>query len=456
MRALAMSDISARWIAPFLLAAAALVAQACAHGTTDDGSYAPSTTDAGGTPPTAHPEAGAGSTAEAGDWCGSMDQPCCGNGYCHGSLVCLPTDVCVAGPGDDGGAGDDGSTGNNPPPPEASDSCTTQGLTACGGTCTDTSSDPHSCGACGHDCQGGACSGGLCATIVLSSQFVPPGRLTMDSKNVYWTNADGTVRAAPIAGGSTTTLAQGLTQPTGVAVDAQDVYATSMDGRIVSAPLAGSDAGALTTLATAQPNPYALTVDATDVYWSNVATGAGNGSIMACAKSGCGGAPATLASGIHVQYPYGIVAAGGALYWTSFNFGGELNRVPTTGGGGMTTVGNNLGYPYEVAFAGSTLLTVLYGQGGGVATVPSAGGAATHIVGGQSFPTEGTTDGTSAYWTLTVPSQQGGATLLKCALSLGALPQVLATGVQPAGSVVVDATWVYWLSNDGTVLKTAK
>jgi len=28
--------------------------------------------------------------------------------------------------------------------------------------------------------------------------------------------------------------------------------------------------------------------------------------------------------------------------------------------------------------------------------------------------------------------------------------------VQPAGSVAVDGTWVYWLTNDGTVRKTAK
>ncbi len=37
------------------------------------------------------------------------------------------------------------------------------GLTACGGVCLDTSSDPNNCGACGNECQGGvACVAGVC------------------------------------------------------------------------------------------------------------------------------------------------------------------------------------------------------------------------------------------------------------------------------------------------------
>ncbi len=100
-------------------------------------------------------------------------------------------------------------------------------------------------------------------------------------------------------------------------------------------------------------------------------------------------------------------------------------------------------------------VAVLYGQGGSIAEVPSGGGSATSLVGGQAFPTEGTTDGTAAYWTLTVPSAQNGATLMKAPLATGQ-PEVLAKNMQPAGSVQVDSQYVYWLSNEGALRKLPK
>jgi hypothetical protein len=386
---------------------------------------------------------GSSSGTDAGGLCGDLNQPCC-NGYCSGPLACSPTLVCVDQGQADSGGGSGSSSGGAVV--DSGPTCA-PGLTLCNGSCTDTTSNQANCGSCGHVCQNTTCTNGACDSTVLSSAFVPPGRLTIDANNAYWTNGDGTIRSVPLAGGTTATLATGLSQPMGIAVDAQNVYAVSQDGRIVSVPLSG--ASTVTVLAQTQPNPYAMAVDATNVYWSNVGSGAGNGSIMACAKAGCGQAPTTLASGMHVQYPYGLTVSGGDLYWTSFNFGGEINRVPTTGGM-FTTFSSNLGYPYELSIAGSVTLAVLYGQGGSIALVPSSGGAATSLVGGQSFPTEGTTDGTAAYWTLTVPSAQNGATLVKAPLATGQA-EVLAKNMQPAGSVQVDSQNVYWLSNEGAV-----
>lgn len=392
---------------------------------------------------------GSSSGADAAGTCGDLDQPCCSGAYCAGTLTCSPNVVCV-----DQGQADSGSgsgSGSSSGGVDSGPTCA-PGLSLCSGSCTDTTSNPANCGSCGHVCQNTTCTNGACDSTVLSSGFIPPGRLAIDANNAYWTNGDGTIRSVPLAGGTTTTLATGLTQPMGVAVDAQNVYAASQDGRVVSAPLSGS--GAVSVLARSQPTPYALTVDATNVYWSNVASGAGNGSIMACAKAGCGQMPTTLASGIHVQYPYGLVVSGGNVYWTSFNYGGEINRVATTGGT-FANFSSNLGYPYELSIVGSVTVAVLYGQGGSIAEVPSGGGSATSLVGGQAFPTEGTTDGTAAYWTLTVPSAQNGATLMKAPLATGQ-PEVLAKNMQPAGSVQVDSQYVYWLSNEGALRKLPK
>jgi hypothetical protein len=391
---------------------------------------------------------GSSSGADAGGSCGSLGQVCCNGAYCAGTLTCSPNVVCV----DDGQADSGSGSGSGSGGVVDSGPTCAPGLSLCNGACTDTTSDTANCGSCGYVCQNTTCTNGACDSLILSSGFIPPGRLAIDANNAYWTNGDGTIRSVPLAGGTTATLTTGLTQPMGVAVDAQNVYAASQDGRIVSVPLAGATTP--TVLAQMQPVPYALAIDASNVYWSNVATGAGNGSIMACAKAGCGQAPTALASGIHVQYPYGLVVSGANVYWTSFNFGGEINAVPTTGGT-FTTFSTNLGYPYELSIAGSITLAVLYGQGGTIAMVPSGGGSATSLVGGQAFPTEGTTDGTAAYWTLTVPSAQNGATLMKAPLATGQA-QVLAKNTQPAGSVQVDSQYVYWLSNEGALRKLPK
>lgn len=390
---------------------------------------------------------GGSSGADAAGTCGNLNQPCCNGAYCAGTLTCSPNVVCIdEGPVDSGSGGGSSSGGD-----DGGITCA-PGLTLCNGACTDTTSNPANCGSCGHACQNTTCTNGACDSTILSSGFIPPGRLAIDANNAYWTNGDGTIRTVPLAGGTTTTLATGLSQPIGISVDAQNVYAASQDGRIVSAPLSG--AATLTVLAQMQPNPYALAIDATNVYWSNVASGAGNGSIMACAKAGCAQMPTTLASGVHVQYPYGLAVAGGNVYWTSFNYSGEINRVPTTGGM-FTNFSSGLGYPYELAISGSVTVAVLYGQGGSIAMVPSGGGMATSLVGGQSFPTEGTTDGTAAYWTLTVPSAENGATLVKAPLATGQ-QEVLAKNTQPAGSVQVDSQYVYWLSNEGALRKLPK
>jgi hypothetical protein len=437
-----------------------LVASACARAAPDNSS-GDLVGDAGpGDAATVDSASADGPASDVASSCGHLDEVCCSGTVCYDGLSCVTSSgVCSTAP--EAGFSETGSGnpdaapwedgGMQPPPADAGPTCA-PGLQLCGSQCLDTSSDPLNCGSCGHSCGAMTCTMGACDSIVLSTEFTPPGRLAIDGTSVYWTNGDGTIRSVPIAGGATSTLAQGLGGGMGVAVDTQNVYAVSQDGRIVSAPISGSMA--VTVLATGQPQPYALTIDATNVYWSTVGSGAGNGTIMACAKAGCAQAPTTLASGIHVQYPYGLLVSGGSVYWTSFNFGGEINQVPTTGGA-FTTFATGLGYPYEIASAMGTMVAVLYGSGGAIVTVPMTGGSPVNLVGGQAFPTEGTTDGVSAYWTLTIPNAEKGATLVKSSLKAPS-PQIMAVNVQPAGSVAVDGTWVYWLTNDGTVRKTAK
>jgi hypothetical protein len=82
--------------------------------------------------------------------------------------------------------------------------------------CVDTTSDPANCGACGHDCQGGGCTGGICQPVLLTDQEFFPNTLALDEKNVYWANetdvdygsppASIVVRSMPKRGGAPRTL----------------------------------------------------------------------------------------------------------------------------------------------------------------------------------------------------------------------------------------------------------
>jgi hypothetical protein len=54
--------------------------------------------------------------------------------------------------------------------------------------CHDTQSDPHNCGKCGHDCQGGACVMGVCQPVLMTDDELFPHTLAADDARVYWAN----------------------------------------------------------------------------------------------------------------------------------------------------------------------------------------------------------------------------------------------------------------------------
>lgn len=80
-------------------------------------------------------------------------------------------------PSDQGGAANDGgAAAADPGAAGAADAS----------ACVDTKSDPHHCGACGHDCRGGACQDGACQPVLVASGITQPNALRIADGAVYW------------------------------------------------------------------------------------------------------------------------------------------------------------------------------------------------------------------------------------------------------------------------------
>jgi hypothetical protein len=234
----------------------------------------------------------------------------------------------------------------------------------------DHASDALNCGACGHDCLGGACADGQCQPIALYAGHPAPP-LFLDDQSVYWTRwlrmeehacpllglvrapkltapvqnpeivakqagfvdawvkdgyayygADGCVdfyRTAyrfPVDAASPTieTVASFDIGGGGIAPGANALYALVASASavpvpydVVSMPL---DGGAMTTLATNQVGAVALVTDDVNLYWTL------NGDILSLPIAG--GTPTTLISGASLQASLGTwFTADGALYYTA-------------------------------------------------------------------------------------------------------------------------------------------
>jgi hypothetical protein len=118
--------------------------------------------------------------------------------------------------------------------------------------CGDTQSNPHDCGACGHDCEGGACVNGVCQPFLLTSDEAFPKSLAVDDTRLYWANgtdadygsppASIVIRSMPKNGGAPTTLyTVDPGTPTSLHHDGKSLYVyRSIEWTIPGQPYVGS------------------------------------------------------------------------------------------------------------------------------------------------------------------------------------------------------------------------
>ncbi len=92
--------------------------------------------------------------------------------------------------------------------PADADAGCASGLTACSSGCVNLQDAGASCGACGHGCNGGACTGGTCGPYTVVSPTGKVDRLVTDGHRVVWADTvNGVVEQVAATGGATITLA---------------------------------------------------------------------------------------------------------------------------------------------------------------------------------------------------------------------------------------------------------
>ena len=328
----------------------------------------------------------------------------------------------------------------------------------CSSACVDPKTDSHNCGACGHDCLGGTCVGGMCQPVMVASQQSAPFALAVDSEFIYWTNkeTDGTVLKTPILGGNITTLATGQVQPLHIAVDSNNAYWTTESngttdiGTVVRVPLGG---GALTTMAFGLNEPDSIVVRNGQAFWT-VWNGDEPGAGVIMTEATDASTPQIAASGLTV--PTGLALNATTLYWSNqldpAEDGGTVFAVPVAAkdGGASVTLAAEPDLPLYIAIDTNNVYWTDWTDGAVVAA-PLSGGAPVTLAGGRTHPWGITVDATNVYWT-----DWGDGTVMEVPLVGGAVTTLAQQQVSPL-TIAVDAKSVYWASYaSGTVMRLAK
>jgi hypothetical protein len=199
------------------------------------------------------------------------------------------------------------------------------GQTSCRGRCTDLSGDPAHCGACDHDCLGGACVAGRCQPLEVASSG-SPWEIVADATHVYWTDWFGSVRRTPLAGGPVE-LISNIVRPLAIVQDAKAIYWSVQES--TEGIMTFAKAGGNPTVLALLPRAGSILILGSTLYFTQGSDWAAwNGSVSSLPVTG--GSPTELATGLSA--PGSLVTDGERLYWSSY-WTGEIMSLPVDGTG---------------------------------------------------------------------------------------------------------------------------
>ncbi len=305
------------------------------------------------------------------------------------------------------------------------------------------------CGACGHDCFGGACKTGACSAVPIVTGLTGIGCVDVNGTQVAFTfpgdsgAAAGSIYAALTDGGALRALATGERGPFYVRAGADHVYASEFyNGKIRSVTWDGTQ---LANIATPYL-PNDLVVSTRGVVWADQGDGGKNGGVYAVEPTTLAITP--LATG--QIGPEGIVEYDGGFVFTDFDNGGKsIIRIDATGTTAIAT-GKS---PFAIATDG----TYVYWSDRAANMIQR-----THILTGatntlaiaMTGPNSSfiRVDATHVYWT---EADLGNVRRVRSDGS-GA-PELLFSGNGPVSGLAMDDRAIYFgLKEVGNVMKLAK
>lgn len=308
-------------------------------------------------------------------------------------------------------------------------------VTVDGASCSaDTSSDPHNCGVCGHDCVGGACSAGTCSPFTFAGYQGTVSALACDETAIYWllvdTSSPAVWRKDLGASGPGVALFDVDDNAFDLAVDSDRAYVTGTPNKLSLVAGDKRTPGASSTLVSVDASDYnpsvavdgdrivvgqfphggedgRLAVLARDggvlgVYSTGGnytrALGAGDGTVFLTAASGTpnevrsvsiSGGPYASVSDPFGAFAYTNLAVddAGVAWVTGDNDVGYFDR--TVGGKAVDVFDG--GFARSVALGGSKVYAAVDppdsgSEAGAIFAFPRAGGPATAVASGQDHP----------------------------------------------------------------------
>jgi len=334
------------------------------------------------------------------------------------------------------------------------------GFAHCGddaaGCDTETGSNPAACGACGHSCLGGTCSGGKCAPVAIVNGAGTPYAIAVDATKVYWTDQTlGVVSSCPIdgCGADGPDEVATIASASEIALDANAVYVSAGTSiRRCSLP----SCGATSTQLAAAPQltglaPPFLFVDGPSVFFASTQ----DGKIYRVATNGLSPREELAVTDL---IPRMVVKGAGSLYVsTAMPAGGQedvqIRRCPLAGC-------PDGGAPEEVA-ASSVPITRIAGSVDGVYWATSFTGAIQAcleatcttkapitLATAQESPNDLVVDGDTLFWVNrgAVNASTGAVRSCKTA-SCTSTVRDLATGRAKPSRLAVTPTAVVWIED---------
>lgn len=331
------------------------------------------------------------------------------------------------------------------------------GKTACDDVCVDLSSDPESCGRCGHGCLGGACQAGVCQPVTLATDLAYPQGLAIGPDGVYVTlNAGGAVVRIPKDGGTPSVVSNDTQSPWGIALAVDGDKTTRViwgEARGSSSNIVFHDPSASTTKKTlVGSDVWQVAVSGSLAFWATSSSSAG--SVERCPVTGCSGSPFVVIPS--APKVFGLVATGGQVAFGLRDSSGLVRRA-STGGNGVMTLISALDSPKSLATDGANVYAAVSGSNV-IARCPLTGCALGQpkAIAIADNPHSVASDGKNVYWTN--GKAQGGSISWCAASGCSGSGQVLAADQKNPYSIAVDEEAVYWTNatTKGQVMKVAR